>query len=288
MEVRLVVTGKCERLALGSSLGRVFGAPTRFVTADGEVHSFSSTTLASPSSRLLDTIDKFADRLLREVDEHDNALVIGVDDLELDNTAWVTVEAVRAAVQRRLAGRWSGLSARERAAEKLRTRCSFHLTVPLLEAYFFGEAAALQRAGCTAPSLFDPAARDPEDFAVDDPAYLSEPELTPERERNPERRKRTWAKALEQRRRHPKLYLKYLCSPNDSRVNRYHEAEGGRRALELLAWAKVLAKGSMTRFARSLFADVADFLGVASPFRGDEHELTSRHAQRAERTLRNI
>lgn len=273
---------------MAASLERVFSSAAIFTTAQGEVDSFSSTSLADPSQRVLDTIDKFADRLLREVDEHEGALVIGIDDLELDNTATVTLGAVLRAVGRRLAFRWSDARSRERAADRLRQRCSFHLAVPLVEAYFFGEEAALERAGAVIKSRFDAVGGDIESFSVDDEKYLAEPELTREFEPNPERRKRTWAKPVERRRRHPKLYLKYLCSPDDPRGDRYREACGGKRALESLDWRLVAANPLHARFARSLFVDVADFIGLPTPLTGEDHPLTSLGTHRLVRTLRNL
>ncbi|MBI4815592.1 MAG: hypothetical protein HY791_05020 [Deltaproteobacteria bacterium] len=213
--MRFVVTGTLERVALPASIGRPFGAHAKFVVAPGEVSSFTSTPLSNPSRRVLDTIDKFADKLLFEVDTHEDAHVVGVDDLEF-NDPELTVGAVRAAIERRLQYRWRSLVARQRARSRLVERCSFHLLVPMPEAYFFGEPDALKRARADqSPSLFNAETTDVEHFEVEDPIYLGVPEMTPALAPNAEVRKRTWAKSVELRRRHPKLYLKFLSSPND-------------------------------------------------------------------------
>ncbi len=48
----------------------------------------------------------------------------------------------------------------------------------LVEAYFFADPAALERAGAIHPSSFDPLARDVEDFEVSDPPFLAPPHGT--------------------------------------------------------------------------------------------------------------
>ncbi len=287
-EVRFVVTGVLERHALAESIGRLFTRTSvDFVVAPGEVHSFTSTPLTDPSPRVLDLVDKFADKLLREVDEHKEALVIGVDDLEF-NDPQLTTNAVREAVERRLNYRWSSEKARDRARLRVGDRCSFHLMAPMPEAYFFGEPAALTRAEADKrPSLFDPAT-DVETFSVDDPEYLAHTEVTPAIEPNKERRKRSWAKSIEDRRHHPKLYVKFLCSPDDPLGDIYRERKHGVAAFRSLAWAQVASDPAHAMFARSLVSDIADYLMVDSPLPGDEHPLTSRSTPRHESLLRNM
>jgi hypothetical protein len=75
-------------------------------------------------------------------------LVIGVDDVELVNAAHpdVVVQVPRDAVRSHVEQTWSG-AARDRVYARLRDHCSFHLLKPMVEAYFFGEPAALERAG---------------------------------------------------------------------------------------------------------------------------------------------
>jgi hypothetical protein len=236
---------------------------------------------------VLDLVDKFADKLLREVDEHKDALIIGVDDLEF-NAPEPTVNAVCDAVERRLEYRWSSKKARTRAQARLTERCSFHLLAPMPEAYFFGEPAALVRAEADKrPSRFD-IETNVEQFAIGDQEYLSYPEVTPEAEPNKERRKRTWAKGIDERRRHPKLYLKFLCSPDDPFGDVYREGKHGVAALQSLAWAQVAADRTHAMFARALLGDIADYLEVDSPLPGMEHPLTSRRTHRRDPRLRNL
>ncbi|MHB8873513.1 MAG: hypothetical protein ACYC8T_07490 [Myxococcaceae bacterium] len=289
-EVRFLVTGECERGGLAESFQRCFGSTgASFSVARCPAQSFTSSPLTEPpSSRARDTIDKFAISLLEEVHEHPDALVVGVDDLELQNDPLETVAAIRAAISRGMEIRWSSLNARNRVADRMREYCSFHLLVPMVEAYFFGEPEALERAGAVRRSLFDCVSSDPEQFQVEDAEYLAAPETTPESEPNPERRKRSWAKKVALRRLHPKLYLKFLCSPDDPFGAHYRETRGGVEALRMLAWARVISNGDHVQFARALFADIADFLGTPAPFPGAEPEATSRFAQRRDRVLRNI
>ncbi len=98
---------------------------------------------------------------------------------------------------------------------------------------------------------------------MDDPDFSGAPAT---RHANPERQQRSWAKPG--RERHPKLYLKFLCDPDDPFGKTYREAVGCKAALELLDWPRVLAHPTHVRFARALVADIADGLGVVSPLLG--------------------
>jgi hypothetical protein len=57
--------------------------------------------------------------------------------------------------------------------ERLREHCSFHLMCPMLEACFYGETAALQRAGARRPAKVDALHIDVEDFTTADAEFLS-------------------------------------------------------------------------------------------------------------------
>lgn len=289
-EVRFVVTGDLEREALAESIGRLFTNDSAdFVVARGLCHPFTSTPLREkPSQGVLDSVDKFADRLLREVDEHRDAMIVGIDDLELDNDAGRTVRHVREAVKRRMEYFHSSAKPKVRLARRIASRCSFHLMVPMTEAYFFGEPAALVRAEANKrPSLFDGTC-DVEEFLVEDPEYLRYPEVTPETVPNKERRKRSWAKNVDVRRRHPKLYIRFLCSPDDPFGNVYRELRQGATAFKSLAWDQVAHNSAHMKFARAIVADIADFLDVQNPLPGKEHPLTARSASRHMSTLRNL
>ena len=134
----------------------------------------------------------------------------------------------------------------------------------MVEAYFFGEPAALIRAGATRPAELD-AARHLEAFATVDPAFLATPNL----------RDHPWRS--EDRRYHPKRYLRFLNDPTDEGTRRYRETRQGRDALAELDWGQVFAyEPTGIAFARSLFDDLADALHLPSPVPGACHPLTER------------
>lgn len=250
--IQLVVTGKCEQ-SLPTALRRLFPQLDWLPAIYSE--SFTSTSLREPiPSRLKETIDKFAETLLRNVDEDDERMIIGIDDVE-QNAPGEIVAAVVAACGRQVA-RLSGAGRRERIAAKLVERCSFHLLRPMVEAYFFGDPPALVRAGQKRPSRFDPADCDIESFEVLDLDHRPDPE------------------------RHPKRYLRFLA--NDD----YRETKGGRKALEELDWLTVIANESHATAVRALLNDISEFCDRQLNS-GTELFETSRATQRAYRTLRN-
>src|SRR6202012_26442 len=83
---------------------------------------------------------------------------------------------------------------------------------------------------------------------------------------------RPWATA--DRHRHPKRYIDYLCTnPADdlsqySSAWIYSETNHGRRGLETIDWAQVLANREQALFARALFEDLAYGLDEPNPFPG--------------------
>ena len=202
-----------------------------------------------------------------------------VDDLELYNVATPerAVRHVRAAVARQLDIRWSNAERRQRSADIIRARCSFHVLSPMVEACFFGEPASLARAGAKLPPVFDPRAHDVEAFTTDDPAFLA-----PADGKHP-----VWAKP--DRARHPKCYVRFLCDPAGGSPRAYRETKEGHGALSALDWPCVLGPGAHARFARSFLVDLAEGLDrpdVAALFQSERHSLTSRNAQ--DNVLRNI
>lgn len=155
--------------------------------------------------------------------------------------------------------------------ELLRSRASFHLFVPMPEAYFYAEPAALARAGAKAVSLFDVARHDTEGFQVEDPAYRQWIEKRAPRTVEPHR--------------HPKQYLRYLCDPNASIDRGYRETHEGVRALEALAWSEVTARANRECYARALLEDFADGIGAVWQSPGHVSPLT---ALRSGGLLRNL
>jgi hypothetical protein len=189
-------------------------------------------------------------------------LIIAIDDLELWNVdqAQHVVAYFRAAVDEHVQQRPWSASDRTRALERVRERCSLHFLKPMVESYFFGEPAALTRAGAIRPSLFDAATNDVESFIVADVDY-QDCVLGKCASRAPEKMM------------HPKRYLRHLTG------HAYKETRGGAEALAGLAWSGVLKKDAHARFARSLIADIAAKLDVPNPCKGgcaSETELKAR------------
>lgn len=138
----------------------------------------------------------------------------------------------------------------------------------MLEAYFFASTTVLEAAGAVRPSVFDATQSDLESFSVDDSTYFA------------------WcagrSKSLDWCRRHPKWYVKYLCSPQ-----RYRETREGKAALDVLSWRETLMRSDFTRFARSMLDDLVEALspGAELAIQGERHPLTERGPGRF---LRNI
>jgi hypothetical protein len=277
--IALLVTGKAEEKALHHLLKRVF-PEVEFVMLPRR-DGFTSGPL--PATPLLGTapehthVERLAQALIAEVEPGRRGhelpdLVVLVDDLELENLDQPerAVEHVREAVRAHLEQHdWPSATSRERAYERVRERCSFHLLVPMLEAYFFGEPAALVRAGAKRASRFDASAADVETrFLVNDLDFLAPPDRPP-REKLP-----PWATA--NRARHPKHYLQFLCDPTGTEPRAYVETKGGQAALRQLDWPMVLAPEEHVCFLRSLFHDLADALGEdpVARFPGKTHPCT--------------
>ena len=283
-QVVLITTGRCEQLALGDSLKRYF--PDATFIAPEPRDSFTSTRVrltAAPPPRPggpLAVVDRLAQAMVAMTDPGRNGvppdLVIAVDDVELVNLDQLEVvtSTLRNAVKRHLdTYAWPSARRREQAAERIREHCSFHLMCPMVEAYFFGEPAALTRAGAKRASTVDAMAHDVEDFVTDEAPFLTAPDGT-----------KHWATT--DRKKHPKRYLQYLIDPEGVDAKSYREAEGGRRALSALDWSGVLSVEAHTLLARSLFSDLADALGMDNPCPGPCHPLTANRS--ADRVLRNL
>jgi hypothetical protein len=190
-------------------------------------------------------------------------LVIAVDDLELANlgranvvAAWAR-RAFEAEIQRQVTESYSSGSVQDRAFLRARSRCSFHLLVPMIEAYFFGDTSALARANALPPSA-QLRHSDLEDFATSDAGYLASVE---EAQQQKLRDDFPWFRYEK----HPKHYLAYLA---DAAGGAYDETNEGVAALSSLDWAGVASFGAPLTFARALFQDIADLLDVPSPLGG--------------------
>lgn len=282
--IQLIVTGDMEEVALHQSLRHLFkstGANVEFLTPQ-RTQDFTSNRVGpllrgGEAARSLAA--KFAAALVAAVypgrgGKLQADFALALDDLELvnaDQPAHV-LDYFAHTVRTHVEASFPSASTRDRVYQALKERASFHLLTPMPEAYFFGEPAALERAKASkAPSRFD-SARDVEDFEVDDPGYLA-----------PAPANAPWNK--ENRHRHPKNYVRYLCDPTGREGRVYRETHEGAEALKTLDWQRVLRDETHAQFARALIDDIADALAVPSPCPGTCSPLTAR---RADGLLRNI
>ncbi len=252
-QVVLIPTGKLEHAALAPSLKRLF--PTAdFSPRPKEAHlnGFTSRDVAPLAAAQPGPVPSEVDELAEELV---NAVMPGrrgtsadfayvVEDLELvnDHQPALVVRVFRDAVDRYVRDNWTSRQAQDRAFDRVRERCSFHLFRPMTETYFFGDPVALRRAGAMRPAQL-PNGLDLEEFRTIDQAFLQLP---------PDNRK-----ALRRiihmpgRERHPKSYLHYLCDPTlNDRRRRYRETSGGVDALTDLDWRQVLAAPPSCPFLR--------------------------------------
>ena len=100
-----------------------------------------------------------------------------VEDLELCNQHQpdLVLSLFRGAVDSYIGRTWPQQT--EARHFEVRERCSYHLFRPMTEAYFFGDAAALQRARATQSPLL-PAGLDLEQFRTIDTEFLGLPPRT--------------------------------------------------------------------------------------------------------------
>ena len=234
------------------------------------VRSFTSNHLTYPAPSGHKSVDDFVANISATISKRNAPdFVFAIDDLELANihTPENATGLVRDAVLASLVG------ATHREAQVLRDRCSVHFLCPMVETYFFGERDALTRAGAKQHAMLD-AERHLEVFASVDPSFLALPSV----------QDHPWRS--EDRKHHPKRYLRFLNDPTDDEIDRYRETKQGRDALATLDWAQVFAyQPTGIAFARSLFDDLADALGITSPFPGNCHPLTMRKPNGALRNL---
>lgn len=265
--IGLITTGECEHRALPESLQRVFAdARVEFVRPFHQpILSITSNYLSYPGPTIGGTkVDSLIDSIISTLDSRNAPdFIFAIDDLELPNvgTPHHVTQLVSDAARRNLALR----PRTHREVAQLRERCSFHLLCPMLEAYFFGEAAALERAGSRRVPILAPL-QSLEAFESRDERFLAYSDI-------PGRRAHKWRRP--DRARHPKRYLCFLVDPTDEQWSEYKESVGGCRALATLDWAQVFRyQPPGIAFAHALFEDLADALGVPNPFPGESHPLT--------------
>jgi hypothetical protein len=325
MRVAILVTGQTEWLGLGEDVQREkstqAGAFKRLfpnhdfyvLPSRDEVRSaaggfpcagFTSSPLSekhegefSPENAA-DLVSRAARAVLGDRRASAADLVVIIDDLELANAhqADRVARVFRNAVIRHIGNLNEPIASRTRDA--FRTRVSFHLLAPMVEALFFADPNALEQAGVKTECrvTFAPDC-DPENFQTHDEAYLKEEtsichcllNLPTARHRN--LKPKWFNQAL--RARHPKGYLQWLCRNGTERsCTSYHETEGGARALAGLHWPSLLGRPTEHfQYLRALLADLAEGLGeepTIGPVPGTQAPITSRAARRTSPVLRNL
>ncbi len=261
--VALIPTGKMEHRALGDALGRIFPGHV-FVAHPTEEHldGFTSRDVAPLVAARPGPVPTHLDELVAELvnavlpgrrDERiDFAYVL--EDLELCNQdqPGLVLDLFRDAVDSYIRRTWPQQS--DRIYDRIRERCSFHLFRPMTEAYFFGDAAALRRAGASRPHQLPPDL-DLERFRTIDPEFLALPPGTNQISDMPGREF------------HPKDYLRYLCdSTLADRRRRYKETHNGVAALGSLDWSQVLGPSPHCPFLHAFLDDLAEALNSPLPF----------------------
>ncbi|MEO7327062.1 MAG: hypothetical protein ABI193_00685 [Minicystis sp.] len=318
MRVAIVATGVMELEGLAGCLGRLFPrhdfqtVPQRAARPGQRAEPFSQcfTCRQRPgvTSELPRNLTKVIQELAGQVyprrrDAVDFSVVI--DDLELFNADQpeVVVGAIREAVRGHLDRAVEGPIERAALAACLRERVSFHLAVPMTEAWFFSGGQSLAPNGV--PGERQPRLRagaDAELLETDDPEYTADDgaqcvQMADRNRRRGESRRAPWMLAPQPdvpwftRERHPKAYLQWLCrNPTENSCTTWRETEPGAAALRALDWAAVLEDPSHCAYARALLDDLADALGEPPPFPqgGMIAPLTARKPPSAGALLRNL
>jgi len=225
-------------------------------------------------------------------------LVVVLDDLELANLARpeVVTRVFRQAVVRHLADDHVQGPIRTRTAQVLRERVSFHLIVPMVEAWLFADRNALAVAGVQAASqvFTEP---DLEAFCTNDVRYMGATETEcPGWASKRHRKYRPKWLGTAMRERHPKGYIQWLCRDGAAKnCTTYNESKSGGEALGGLMWNEVLGRpGSPFGYLRARLADLSVTLGPpAIDVRIDEDPslpvaATSISGRRRDNVLRNL
>lgn len=267
--VKLIVTGDLEKLALHRALERVFGG--RRINSQGEeeevvwdkprkLHGATSHRLLMPGSgaSVSGPMRDLACAMLQEagigVTSDPADLVVVIDDVELGNVDQVpvVVEHFRRATRDQL-HRFE-LRTRERYTDEIQRRCSFHLFMPMVEAYFYAHPEAMFGAGVAPTVHWLLQDLDVELFEVIDPSFLSICSI--------ENARRQRVSPWWRHERHPKHYLEHLIARTG---DIYEETSHGKDGLLALDWRCVPTSTLATPVIRALFQDLADFMGVPNP-----------------------
>lgn len=307
MRVAILPTGRMELLGMGTALEALFPAHEFYTIPKRDKEPFDSFTSSdkplartTPNGNVAKIVQQMAASLVPGRDGRAPDLLVVLEDLEIPNkqTPEVVIQVFRDATARHVAqlGLQRNPGFADRVNEALLTKASFHLAVPMIEAWLFADPNGPRNAEVL-PERLPPKwedERDPEDFLTREATYLADDcaactawnALPPGRA---QRSKPEWNR--ERREVHPKAFLAWLSrDPSENKCSRYRETHEGKRALELLDWTAALRSPNHCTFLRALVEDLADGLGETLTLPADScaSPLTSHRERRDSPVLRNI
>lgn len=311
MKVAILPTGRMEWKALPSALNRLF--PEHEFYAVPEQHLFDSKgpfdgvtssrlTLGPTPQNAITLIEKAAQEALGDRTRPAADLVVIVDDLELANLdqPGTVMEVMKHAATHHLGcDRVSRVATiHDRTTTALANKVSFHLAVPMIESWLFGDPEALATAGVPrhpGPLLVGPHL---EDFYTGDPGYLAAGENDcPQWNARGKKRKERPKWLGQDRARHPKGYLQWLCRDGQAAsCTGYEEMHGGAAGLGALRWEALLAQPGLSYLA-AMLEDLTFKLGgktlsglIPATQMGDtaQRAVTSLQRRPAHNVLRNL
>jgi hypothetical protein len=272
--VGILATGRAESEGIPGALEQLFNhtfAPIFMRTVDREPFG-NINTPPSPVSSVHSTALKIVQKVASELERNTFDFIVILDDLELTNLArpGQVVEHMRLAVLDHLetAGA-KGWGNKNELVRAFRERVSFHLAVPMLEAWFFADLDALIGLQLnTPPKLVD--GSDPEAFTTADCDYASDQgsACIPWQHLPPAKRKLLrppWTCADPTH--HPKAYLSWLMKdPREKGCSRYREIAHGVSVLEALDWQRTLRDPAHYSYLRAFLQDLSIALNVPLPW----------------------
>ncbi len=314
MKVAILPTGRTEWCGLSRALGQLFPDHEFYcLPTQAEIDSnpycypyngFTSMCLTkahenSAPETAMELVSRAAQEAIGERGKETADLVVVIDDVELPNVDQVdrVVAVMRSAVMDHVRGLSHKIKVQKQTEASLKSKVSFHLISPMVEAWFFADRNALTLAGVPADAnvCFN-VETDPEAFITDDANYLAARECDctmfaalPVSKKKNHRPK--WL-GTSPREKHPKGYLQWLCrDPDDKSCTSYSEATGGCNALSGISWNTLLSRPeSQFALLRALVDDLSEGLNSTPTVAlgGTVSPLTSRSGAPAEAVLRNI
>ncbi|MEO5729579.1 MAG: hypothetical protein ABI134_28780 [Byssovorax sp.] len=265
---------------------------------DSFTSSDKALTLGKPNGNVDKIIERMVAGLVPGPDGRPPDLLVVLEDLEPPNLHQpaLVVQIFRDAIARHMEMLQRDTPRLvKRVEEALRPKASFHLAVPMIEAWLFADPNGPRNAGAPAGRLPPnwERARDPEAFLTRDPVYLADDcsACTAWHTLLLRKKKDNTPGWLKQRREvHPKAFLAWLCrDPAEHNCSRYRETHEGAAALGALDFSAALRSPDHCTYLRALVEDLADGLGeeLSLPT-GGVAPSTSHRERRASPSLRNI